>query len=78
VVRSDHAVVSSSLYFSDAPRGTLLRDAFSLVIAPHSGPWKVYVGLWNATGDGSRLRIRQAASAETADDRVMVGSFSMP
>jgi hypothetical protein len=75
-INADHELVGASLFFKDAPRGKLLRDAFSVDMtrAPR-GPWQMYVGLWHASGSGERVPIEPGASVPVRDDRALVATF---
>ncbi|QSQ11481.1 hypothetical protein [Myxococcus landrumensis] len=76
---ADHEVVGGTWFFSEAPRDTLLRDAFSFSTRgmPH-GEWKVLVGLWHSGGDQSRVALRSAEVPVISDGRVPVGAFTVP
>ncbi|MCE9669005.1 hypothetical protein LY474_14425 [Myxococcus stipitatus] len=78
-VSADHAVVGGTWFLGDAPRGALLRDAFSVALPrPMLGEWKVLVGLWHEGGDQTRVTALGANGEEIPDSRVPVGSFSIP
>jgi hypothetical protein len=73
---ADHQVIGSTLYLSEAPRGVLLRDAFSRNLQSKPGErWKMYISLWHASGDRKRVRIRSAEGVQTNNDRALVGAF---
>ncbi len=75
----DHAVIGGTWFFHDAPRGVLLRDAFA--VNPHdweAGEWEVNVGLWHASGDGSRLVPLLPSGAAAEESRLVVGRFVVP
>jgi hypothetical protein len=75
-IHADHEVVGSSVFFGNAPRNQLLRDAFGvdLSVAPR-GEWRVHVGLWNASGNHQRLQVRVPGELGSNDNRVAVGTF---
>jgi hypothetical protein len=75
-INADHELVGASLSLADAPRGKLLRDAFSVDMtrAPR-GTWQMYTGLWHASGGGERVRIEPGASVPVSEDRALVGTF---
>ena len=76
---ADHEVVGGTYFFKDAPRGTLLRDAFRVNTSDwKAGEWKVALGLWHASGDGSRLAVRAPDGKELRDRAVAAGSFTVP
>lgn len=76
---SDHAVVGGTWFFADAPRHTLLRDAFSLSTRGwRPGEWKVLVGLWHAGGDQSRVNVVEPSGQPVSEGRVYVGTFTVP
>ena len=71
--------VGGTYFFKDAPRGVLLRDAFRVNTSEwKSGEWKVALGLWHASGDGSRVPARTADGAVLPDARIEPGSFVVP
>ncbi|MBZ4420315.1 hypothetical protein [Myxococcus sp. RHSTA-1-4] len=76
---ADHAVLGGTFFFSDAPRDTLLRDAFAVSTRDwEAGEWKVLVGLWHAGGDGSRIDARGADGKPLHESRVEAGAFTVP
>ena len=75
-INADHELVGASLFFKDAPRGKLLRDAFSVdMSSAPSGPWQMYVGLWHASGSGERVPIEPGASVPVSENRALMGTF---
>ncbi len=76
---ADHAVVGGTFFFRDAPRDTVLRDAFWVSTKDwEAGKWEVLVGLWHAGGDASRIGAKGAGGKALPEDRVSVGSFTVP
>ena len=76
---ANHEVLGGTYFFKDAPRGTLLRDAFRVNTSDwKSGEWKVVLGLWHAAGDGSRLEVRTAGGEALRDGAVEAGKFVVP
>ena len=76
---ADHEVVGGTWFFSTAPRGVLLRDAFRVNASDwKSGEWKVALGLWHASGDGTRLSVQSADGATLPEARVEPGKFVVP
>ncbi len=76
---ADHEVVAGTYFFKNAPRGVLLRDSFG--VSAHdwkAGSWRVHVGLWHASGDGSRVPLFDAHGTPLTDARVDVGGFEVP
>jgi hypothetical protein len=71
----NHEVIASSVYLANAPRDVLLRDATSVSLPDGPGSWRVYVGLWHASGNQSRVQILNAPGGSVADDRVFVGTI---
>ncbi|MDC0710850.1 hypothetical protein POL68_20410 [Stigmatella sp. ncwal1] len=73
----DHEVLGGTYFFKNAPRGPLLRDAFTVsapTLAP--GTWKLLVGLWN-TRQGNRISARDTGGL-VSDGRVLAGTFTVP
>jgi hypothetical protein len=77
--RGDHVLLSSTLDLEDAPPGKILRDVVPLSIGEvaKGKKWTVWVGLWRARRDGSRVRVSEAVGAEVGDDRVNVGRYEV-
>lgn len=76
---ADHAVLGGTFFLREAPRDVLLRDAFAVSTQDwEAGEWKVLVGLWHASGDGSRLRARGADGRPLHESRVEAGTFTVP
>jgi hypothetical protein len=74
---ADHEVIGASLFFANAPRGKILRDAFAVVPGPRVRH-ALEVGLWHASGDQSRVPIREAGDLFVADSAVTLGTFDPP
>jgi hypothetical protein len=73
---ADHQVIGGTFYLSEAPRGVLLRDAFSRYLQSKPDErWKIYLSLWHASGDRKRVPIRSAKGVQIEKNRVLVGSF---
>jgi hypothetical protein len=78
VIKLDHHVVAATAFFADLPQGPLLRDAFSVHLGRRKrGPWRVYVGLWHISGDGSRVAVTEPGNARVVDDRVLIGTLDL-
>jgi hypothetical protein len=78
MVNQDHEVLAGTFFFKTAPRGRLLRDAFTISaqgVPP--GRWKVLVGLWNSRGDGSRIVASTPEGEPIPDGRVLAGTFTV-
>ncbi|WP_164017910.1 YfhO family protein [Pyxidicoccus trucidator] len=76
---ADHAVLGGTFFLREAPRDVLLRDAFAVSTKDwEAGEWKVLVGLWHASGDGSRLGARGADGRPLHESRVEAGTFTVP
>lgn len=77
MVSADHLAVASSFYLRDAPRDSVIRDAFSVRL-PRSrhGPWTLWVGLWRTSSDGARIAVTAAGRAAVDGDRVRIGSVA--
>jgi hypothetical protein len=76
----DHVRISGVALFDDLPAGATLRDVIPPIAIP--APKKpttlhVYVGVWRARGDASRLRVIDPAAAKIDDNRVLVASFNI-
>jgi hypothetical protein len=78
VVRADHEVLAASLFFKHAPRDKLIRDAFSIYLGPGgAGVWKLYVGLWHASGDKTLVGVAESGGMRVESDQRQVGSFTV-
>jgi hypothetical protein len=77
-IHADHEVVGASTFFANAPRDRLLRDAFGIDLSTAArGEWRVYVGLWNASGDHQRIPAHVPGQLNPNGDRVAVGTFEL-
>jgi hypothetical protein len=74
VVNADHQVVGASFVLSGAPRDKVIRDAFAARLsgAP-PGVWRVWVGLWDASGNRQRIRVQNANGVRVEDNGILVG-----
>jgi hypothetical protein len=76
---ADHAVLGGTFFFHEAPRDTLLRDAFAVSTKDwEAGEWKALVGLWHASGDGSRISAQGSDGKPLQESRVEAGAFTVP
>jgi hypothetical protein len=73
----DHTRLSGAFELAAAPKGKTLRD-----VVVHRLPanlarerWTVWVGVWHALGDGSRLPVAAGGDARVEANAVEVGSF---
>ncbi len=78
-VNGDHAQVSRTLLFDDAPPGKILRDEIPLSIPPD---WRgkqveIYAGLWMMRGNGTRLRVTDHGAVQVQENRLLVSSFEV-
>jgi hypothetical protein len=74
--RIDRDVIGASVYFENAPRDLLLRDAFALALGTRPEErWKLFVSLWHASGDHSRVEVRSAPPGARQGERVLVAEF---
>jgi hypothetical protein len=79
MLNQDHEVLAGTFFFKTAPRGRLLRDAFSVsALGIPPGKWKVLVGLWNSRGDGSRIVASTPEKGTDPTGRIWVGTFTVP
>jgi hypothetical protein len=79
MVTQDHEVVAGTFFFKTAPRGPLLRDAFTVsAMGLPPGKWKILVGLWNSRGDGARIGAFTPEGEPVPDGRVLAGTFTVP
>ncbi|MBX5484340.1 MAG: hypothetical protein IRZ16_21165 [Myxococcaceae bacterium] len=75
----DHELIAGTYFFKDAPRDVLLRDDFGANVSDGKpGTWDVYLGLWHAGGDGSRVPAFGPDGQRGQDDRVLIGRFIVP
>ncbi|MBC7172521.1 MAG: hypothetical protein H5U40_08855 [Polyangiaceae bacterium] len=77
LVSLDHEVVGASVFLADAPKGKVLRDATAMLPGGPGG-YRLRVGLWHASGDRSRIPIRDSGGLPTEDDWVELGVFGAP
>ncbi|WP_394846566.1 hypothetical protein LZC95_03770 [Pendulispora brunnea] len=79
-LRADHVMISDALEIEKAPPGKTLRDIVQLTV-PYDGggkTWRVYAGLWRVRGDGKRIPIIRTGTATASDNRLDLGSFTVP
>jgi hypothetical protein len=76
-LNGDHVLLSSTLDFSDAPPGKILRDVLPISVPDDAEgkTFKIWVGLWYMRGDGQRLRVLDAGGLTVKDNGLLVGSF---
>ena len=79
-VKADHARLSSTIPFEDAPRGALVRDVMTVVLPTKDKDttWSIYAGLWYERRGGDRVAITQLGSASADDGRVFIGPVEVP
>lgn len=81
-VNVDHVRISGVAPLEDLPVDAVLRDVVPPIAipAPKKPPTalRVYVGLWRARGDGSRVGVVDGGGAKVDDDRILVASFTLP
>lgn len=76
---ADHEVLAGTYFFKDAPRDVLIRDAFGVNASDYKeGTWRVLVGLWHASGDGSRVKAWDRAGNPVPDERHPTVTFTVP
>jgi NAD(P)-dependent dehydrogenase (short-subunit alcohol dehydrogenase family) len=72
-VVADHLAVASSFYLSDAPRGRIVRDAFSVrPPAALDAGWTLWVGLQHVTANGEMIAPASPGRAELAENRLKI------
>jgi hypothetical protein len=79
-ITADHLQLSDTLFLEEGPAGRVLRDIM-LVDVPASKrgePWNVWVGVWEMRGSGERLHVSDANGATVKDERVFVGTLTLP
>jgi len=79
-LRADHVMVSDALEIEKAPPGKTLRDVVQLTV-PYDATgktWTVYAGLWRVRGDGKRIPVIRTGTVTMRDDRLDLGSFTVP
>ncbi|WP_394836140.1 hypothetical protein LVJ94_04440 [Pendulispora rubella] len=79
-LRADHVMVSDALEIEKAPPGKTLRDIMQMSVPYDAGgkTWKVYAGLWRVRGDGKRIPVIRTGTATVSDNRLDLGSFTVP
>ncbi|WP_224372672.1 hypothetical protein [Hyalangium versicolor] len=75
---ADHAMFSDVMLIEDAPPGKIVRDIQLISVPPdHRGKtWRIWVGLWELRGDGSRKRLLKS-SVPMSEDRVLAGTVQV-
>jgi hypothetical protein len=75
----DHEVIAGTYFLKSAPKNVLLRDSFAIRLDPASdtGEWFLRVGLWHASGDGTRIPAFTASRKRAEGDRLDVAQFRL-
>jgi hypothetical protein len=80
-INVDHVRISGVTPLEDLPLGVTLRDVVPLIAVPapkKSTAVRIYVGLWRARGDGSRLQVLDGGGAKVDGNRVLAAAVTMP
>jgi hypothetical protein len=74
---ADHEVIAGTYFLKLAPKGVLLHDALAIRLDTRqdAGEWTMRVGLWHASGDGSRVPAFTREGTRIDDDRHEVARF---
>ncbi|MEO8799059.1 MAG: hypothetical protein ABI551_14310, partial [Polyangiaceae bacterium] len=77
---ADHVNFSDVMPIDRAPPGKIIRDVVRLSVPYDAGgkDWTVYAGVWNVLGNGRRRSIIEANGQNTEDNRVKLGTFTVP
>jgi len=74
----DHQVVGGSFYLSDMPAGRAVHDAAGVHLAKAAkGTWDVWIAFGHVSGRRGRVPVTDKGKADTSDDRVRVGTFTV-
>jgi hypothetical protein len=79
-ITADHLQLSDALYLEQIPLGRVGRDIM-LIDVPSSKrgqTWNVWVGLWEMRGSGERIVVTEPNGVTSAENRVLVGSLTVP
>ena len=79
-ITADHLKISDGLYLEEVPLGKVGCD-IRLIDVPSSKrgqSWNVWVGLWEMRGNGERMVISEPNGMTVAENRVLVGTLSVP
>jgi hypothetical protein len=78
-LNGDHAGLSQTLLFDDAPPDKLLRDLLPITLPQSAGGkhWKIWVGLWRVQRGGARMHLLDAGSAIADGDGVLAAEFDV-
>jgi hypothetical protein len=77
----DHVRISGVAPLEDLPLDATLRDVVPAIAIPlpkKPTALRIYVGVWRARGDGSRLHVVDGGGAKIDDNRVLAASVTMP
>ncbi|HWL88715.1 MAG TPA: hypothetical protein VNO21_23090, partial [Polyangiaceae bacterium] len=79
-LRADHVMVSDVLEIEKAPPGKTLRDVVEMTIPYDASKktWTVYAGLWRVRGDGKRIDVVRPGTVKVGDNRLELGTFTVP
>lgn len=76
----DHVMFSDVMPIEDAPPGKIIRDVVRLTIPSNARgkDWSIHAGIWNVLGNGRRRAVQDAAGQKVDDNRVDLGTFTVP
>jgi len=80
-VAIDHVLLSGAIPFEDAPTHATIRDVLDPMTLPRGkDPWKckVYIGVWWALRDATRLKVLSARPGTVQSSRALIESFEIP
>ena len=79
-LRADHVMISDVLEIEKAPPGKTLRDVIQMTVPYNASGkvWTVHAGLWRVRGNGKRVEVLQSGAATVRDNRLTLGTFTVP
>ena len=77
---ADHVTFSDVMPMDRAPPGKIIRDVVRLSVPFDAGgkDWTIYTGVWNVLGNGRRRTIADGNGQKVDDNRVNLGTFTVP
>jgi hypothetical protein len=77
-VNVDHVALATVAPFEAFPANMTLRDVLPGIAVEGGKTYKIYVGVWRARRNGSRLKVVDKGAATVDEDRILVATIPVP
>ena len=76
----DHVMFSDVMPIESAPQEKIIRDVVRLTVPANARgkDWTIYTGIWNVLSNGRRRAVQDSAGQKVDDNRVNLGTFTVP